>query len=82
MTYDEIMALVKHMKTDTIEQIQEREKEVMRIIQEKHDEAMLKIQGVSQENNDLYRMHVQIGMKEILARTPKKKIYFGKVKTE
>ena len=93
MKLEEILELVKHMKTDTPEQKQEKYEEVMRIIrvkheeemriiQEKHDEAMLKIQVPSIENIDLYRMQLQIRIQEIRARTPKRQIYFGKVKTE
>jgi len=95
MTFDEIMELVKHMKTDTPEQLQEREKEAMRIIQENHDKEMLKIQEKHEktmriiegtrkneiEHNNLC-MNIGIRIQEIRARTPKSKIYFGKVKTE
>ena len=93
MKLDEILELVKHMKTDTPEQKQEKFEEVMRIIREKHEEVMRKIEenheekmreilGPSQENIDLCRMHLQIRIQEIRGRTPKRQIYFGKVKTE
>ena len=70
MTYDEIMELVKHMKTDTPEQIKERQEEAMRIIQEEYEKEMLKID----KSRELYIQE--------RARTPKRQIYFGKVKTE
>ena len=71
MTYDEIMELVKHMKTDTPEQIKERQEEAMRIIQEEYEKEMLKID----KSRELYMIQER-------ARTPKRQIYFGKVKTE
>ena len=70
MTYDEIMELVKHMKTDTPDQIKERQEEAMRIIQEEYEKEMLKID----KSRELYIQE--------RARTPKRQIYFGKVKTE
>ena len=63
----DIMKQIQHMKTTTLEQIQEREKEAMRLIIENHNREMIEL---------------KIQIQEIKALTPKRQIYFGKVKTE
>lgn len=67
MKISDIMKQLEHMETNTLEQIQEKNKEVMRLIRINHEEEMIKI-----------RLEIQ----EIRSRTPKMQIYFGKVKTE
>jgi len=67
MKISDIMKQLEHMETNTLEQIQEKHNEVMRLIRINHEEEMIKI-----------RLEIQ----EIRSRTPKMQIYFGKVKTE
>ena len=67
MKISDIMKQLEHMETNTLEQIQEKNKEVMRMIRINHEEEMIKL-----------RLEIQ----EIRSRTPKMQIYFGKVKTE
>jgi hypothetical protein len=88
----EIMKRIEHMETNTPEQMQEREKEAFRLIKEREDENMLKHKIIMlkhevymlkmDEKHELYLTKLRIQMQEIRARTPKRQIYFGKVKTE
>ena len=88
----EIMKQIEHMETNTPEQMQERETEAFRLIKEREDESMLKHKIIMlkhevymlkmEEKHELYLTKLRIQMQEIRARTPKRQIYFGKVKTE
>jgi hypothetical protein len=92
----EIMKQIEHMETNTPEQreervkeafrlIKEREDENTRLIEEKHEACMMKLHEkarLSQEKHDLYMMCIKIQIQETIACTPKRQIYFGKVKTE
>ena len=89
---NEIMKQIDHMETNTPEQIEEREKEAFRLIKEREDENMLKHEVymlkmeekllLSREKHELYLMELRLQIQEVRARTPKRQIYFGKVKTE
>jgi len=89
---NEIMKQIEHMETNTPEQREEREKEredenmlKHKIIMLKHEVYMLKMEEkllLSREKHELYLTDLRIQMQEIRARTPKRQIYFGKVKTE
>jgi len=80
----EIMKQIEHMP----EQREEREKENMlkhKIVMYQHEVYMLKMEEnllLSREKHELYLTDLRIQMQEIRARTPKRQIYFGKVKTE
>jgi hypothetical protein len=55
------------------------------LIQERYEKAMLKIEEtakLSQEKHDEFMVQYKIEIQEIRASIPKRKIYFGKVKTE
>jgi hypothetical protein len=68
--------------------IKEREDENMlkhKIIMLKHEVYMLKMEEkllLSREKHELYLTDLRIQIQEVRARTPKRQIYFGKVKTE
>jgi len=89
---NEIMKQIEHMETNTPEQIEEREKEAFRLIKEREDENMLKHKIAMlkhevymlklEEKHELYLTKLRIQIQEVRARTPKRQIYFGKVKTE
>ena len=75
-----IMKAIEH-----IESPEERQKEAFRLIKEREDENIRAIE----ENSRLYHeaheknmIEVKLRIQEIRARTPKRQIYFGKVKTE
>jgi len=60
-------------------------KEVMRLLSENHEKEMLKIEErarLSREKHDELMVKYKIQIQELLANIPKRKIYFGKVKTE
>jgi hypothetical protein len=91
-----IMKAIEHMETNTPEQRAEMRKVAFRLIKEKEDEHMRRIEEESaaftvkhqaymlklQENQDDYIMQHRIRIQEIRSRIPKRQIYFGKVKTE
>ena len=55
------------------------------LIQERYEKAMLKIEErsrISREKHDEFMVQYKIEIQELLANIPKRKIYFGKVKTE
>jgi hypothetical protein len=72
----EIMKQIEHMATSTQEI--EKQAEAFRLIQERADEK----RRISSEKHEKTIMELRILMQEIRARTPKRQIYFGKVKTE
>ena len=81
----DIMKQIEHMKTNTPEQMEERQKEAFRLIKEREDENIRIIEEKSRlyrEAHEKYIMQVKLQIQEIRARTPKRQIYFGKVKTE
>jgi vacuolar-type H+-ATPase subunit H len=88
----DIMKQIEHMETNSPEQMQERYKEACRLIKEREDESMriieenhkafMKNHETFMENHDARMMELRLLMQEELSRTPKRQIYFGKVKTE
>jgi hypothetical protein len=55
------------------------------LIEENYVKEMLKIEErakLSQEKHEKYMIEIKIQIQEIRASIPKRKIYFGKVKTE
>jgi trimethylamine:corrinoid methyltransferase-like protein len=73
--------VMKIMETNTPEQREEMHKEAMRILEEKHV-AFMKNHNAFMENHDARMTELRIHIQEVRARTPKRQIYFGKVKTE
>jgi len=76
----DIMKQIEHMESP-----EERQKEAFRLIQEREDETILAIKENSRlyrEAHEKYMMDIHLRIQEIRARTPKRQIYFGKVKTE
>jgi len=76
----DIMKQIEH-----IESPEERQKEAFRLIKEREDENMLKHKLFMlklEETHEIYLTKLRIQIQEIRARTPKRQIYFGKVKTE
>ena len=92
----DIMKQIEHMETNTPEQRKEMQKEAFRLIKEREDEYMRRIEEEHvaftvkhqaymlklQENQDDYITQHRIRIQEIRSRIPKRQIYFGKVKTE
>jgi hypothetical protein len=88
----DIMKQIEYVETNTQEQREERDKEAFRLIKEREDENMLKHKiymlkmeenlMLSREKHEKTMTDLRIQMQEIRARTPKRQIYFGKVKTE
>jgi hypothetical protein len=81
----DIMKQIEHMATSTQEQREERQAESFRLIQEREIEIIRKIEErrlLFQEKHDARMMELRLLMQEIRSRTPKRQIYFGKVKTE
>jgi hypothetical protein len=79
---NEIMKQIVHMERNTPEQ-REMQKEAFRLIQEREElqkEAFCLIQEREKHEKTMTDLRIQI--QEIRARTPKRQIYFGKVKTE
>jgi len=75
----DIMKQIQHMDT------QERQAEAFRLIQEREIEIIRKIEErnvLFREKHEARMMELRLLMQEIRARTPKRQIYFGKVKTE
>ncbi len=75
-----IMKAIEHLESP-----EERQKEAFRLIQEREDETMRRIEETSRlyrEAHEKFMMQVQIRKQEIRSRIPKRQIYFGKVKTE
>lgn len=82
----------EEMQKEAFRLIKEREDETMRLIEEnhrafmeKHEIIMLNLEEkgrLTRERHEIYLTKLRIQMQEIRARTPKRQIYFGKVKTE
>ena len=72
----DIMKQIEHMATST-QQREERQAEAFQL-QEIADEK----RRISRENHEARMMEIRIVIQEIRASTPKRQIYFGKVKTE
>ncbi len=76
----DIMKQIQHMDSP-----EERQAEAFRLIQEREIEINRKIEErrlIFQEKHDARMMELRLLMQEIRSRTPKRQIYFGKVKTE
>ena len=86
----DIMKQIEHIETNTSEQMQERYTETYRIIKEsearqiieKNHKAFMENHKTFIENHEAKMMELRLLMQKELSRTPKRQIYFGKVKTE
>ena len=81
----DIMKQIEHMETNTPEQMQERYTEACRLIKEREDEARRIIEEnhkAFMKNHNARMMELRLLMQKERTRTPKRQIYFGKVKTE
>ena len=76
----DIMKQIQHMDNS-----QERQAEAFRLIQEREIEIIRKIEErnvLFQEKHEARMMEARLLIQKIRSRTPKRQIYFGKVKTE
>lgn len=90
--HTDTMQLLRENHIESMRLLREKHTDAMQLILEKHTDAMLLILESSEKCKKESQLHIQlhedrimtikINIQDILSRRPKRKIYFGKVKTE